>query len=129
MSSFSTFYQRLLTLLIISEGGFVRCPIRWRSDHLAVKSFFGSVIMRIAYGSSDTKLNKARISEVEHLVDSFVQLLRPGRLLVDFIPVLRHVPAWLPGAGWRRELERVRSLAYQVANVPYDDAKERLVSN
>ncbi|KAH6919275.1 O-methylsterigmatocystin oxidoreductase [Coprinopsis sp. MPI-PUGE-AT-0042] len=96
------------------------------ADH--IRNFVGSVIIRIAYGSSDIELNKARITGVEDLIDSYVQLLQPGRLLVDFIPLLRHVPAWFPGAGWKREIERVRALGYQVANEPYDDAKERLGS-
>ncbi|KAH6919276.1 O-methylsterigmatocystin oxidoreductase [Coprinopsis sp. MPI-PUGE-AT-0042] len=76
------------------------------ADH--IRSFVGSVVIRIAYGSSDIELNKAQITDVEHLVDSYVPLLQPGRLLVEF--------------------KRVRALAYQVANVPYDDAKERLDS-
>ncbi|KAH6919277.1 cytochrome P450 98A3 [Coprinopsis sp. MPI-PUGE-AT-0042] len=96
-------------------------------DH--VRGLFGSVIIRIAYGSSDIELNKARITEIEHLVAGFVPLTRPGRLMVDFFPVLRFVPSWFPGAGWKREIDRVRKLAYRVAKVPYDEAKERLEGN
>ncbi|KAH6905495.1 cytochrome P450 98A3 [Coprinopsis sp. MPI-PUGE-AT-0042] len=94
------------------------------ADH--VRNLFGSIIIRIAYGSSDHELNKARIAKVEHLNDSFLALLRPGRLWVDFFPALRFVPAWLPGAGWKKEIEGVRALAYQVTNALYDDAKEKL---
>ncbi|KAH6914753.1 cytochrome P450 98A3 [Coprinopsis sp. MPI-PUGE-AT-0042] len=96
------------------------------ADH--IRSLFGSMIIRIAYGSSDLELNKAKIANVEHLVDRFTALLRPGRLMVDFIPVLRFVPAWFPGAGWKREIDRVRELAYQATSIPYNDAKERLDS-
>ncbi|KAH6899261.1 cytochrome P450 98A3 [Coprinopsis sp. MPI-PUGE-AT-0042] len=91
-----------------------------------VRSFFGSIIVRIAYGSSDLEYNKLRIAEGEHLVDSFAALLNPGRLMVDLIPALRHVPSWMPGAGWKREIARIRELAAKVSNVPYDDAKARL---
>ncbi|KAH6899266.1 cytochrome P450 98A3 [Coprinopsis sp. MPI-PUGE-AT-0042] len=94
------------------------------ADH--VRMFFGSALIRIAYGSSNVELNRARIAEAEHLGASFVPLTRPGRLMVDFLPVLRFVPSWFPGAGWKREIEKVRTLAYQVAKVPFDEAKERL---
>ncbi|KAH6905484.1 cytochrome P450 98A3 [Coprinopsis sp. MPI-PUGE-AT-0042] len=93
-----------------------------------VRGLFGSIIIRTAYGSSDVELNKAQIATMEKLADGFLALLRPGRLLVDFFPVLRFVPAWFPGAGWKREIDKVRALAYQVANVSYDAAKERLNS-
>ncbi|KAH6899259.1 cytochrome P450 98A3 [Coprinopsis sp. MPI-PUGE-AT-0042] len=94
------------------------------SDH--VRTFFGSVIMRIAYGSSDFEYNKVRIAEGENLIDRGSALLTPGHLMVDLIPALRHVPSWMPGAGWKREIESIRKLAVKVVNVPYNDAKERL---
>ena len=90
--------------------------------------FVGSTIIRIAYGSSDPKINASRVADVEHLVESFVPMLRPGHLLVDFIPLLRYIPSWLPGASWKRELDRIRELAYHMAKSHYIEAKERLVS-
>ena len=84
--------------------------------------------MRIAYGSSDPEDHKGRIADGEHLVDSFASLLVPGKLMVDLIPSLRHVPSWMPGAGWKREIARIRALAAKVANEPFDAAKEQLVS-
>ncbi|KAH6899265.1 O-methylsterigmatocystin oxidoreductase [Coprinopsis sp. MPI-PUGE-AT-0042] len=94
------------------------------ADH--VRMFVGSFIIRIAYGSSDAELNRTRIEEGERLVDGFVKLTHPGRLLVELIPVLRFVPTWFPGARWKREIEKVRAQGYQVAKVPFDEAKERL---
>ncbi|KAH6905497.1 cytochrome P450 [Coprinopsis sp. MPI-PUGE-AT-0042] len=85
-----------------------------RPSSLALLSYESHMVPQIL------ELNKARISNIEHLVDSFLVLLRPGRLLVDFIPALRFVPAWFPGAGWKREIDRVRVLADQVTNIPCD---------
>ncbi|KAH6899258.1 cytochrome P450 98A3 [Coprinopsis sp. MPI-PUGE-AT-0042] len=109
-----TFLQRLLST-----------PVDF-TDH--VRTFFGSIIMRVAYGSSDLEFNKVWIAEGENLIDRFADLLTPGHLMVDLIPALRHVPSWMPGAGWKREIESIRKLAVKVVNVPYDDTKERLES-
>lgn len=68
-----------------------------------------------------------RAAEAENLVDSFAALLNPGQLMVDLIPALRHVPEWMPGAGWKREIARIRKLAAKVVNVPFNDTKARLV--
>ncbi|KAH6897904.1 cytochrome P450 98A3 [Coprinopsis sp. MPI-PUGE-AT-0042] len=103
--------------------GLLSTPVDF-SDHIRI--FFGSIIVRIAYGSSDLEYNKLRIAEGEHLINSFVSLLNPGELMVDMIPALRHVPSWMPGAGWKREIARIRALAAKVVNEPYDEAKERL---
>ena len=69
-----------------------------------------------------------RIAEAEHLMTKFLRMLRPGQLLVDFFPLLRFVPTWFPGAGWKRELHGIRDQAYHLAEAHYGDAKDMLVS-
>ena len=40
-----------------------------------------------------------------------VQIMRPGNFwLVDVLPILRYIPAWVPGAGFQRVAREGREL-------------------
>ncbi|KJA14789.1 hypothetical protein HYPSUDRAFT_48854 [Hypholoma sublateritium FD-334 SS-4] len=54
------------------------------------------------------------------------QLLRPGGSLINVFPLLRHIPAWFPGAVSRRIAERARQLITETMRIPMDDLKKRM---
>jgi len=86
----------------------------------------GSMILRMAYGSEDRAYNERLSTNGGRLVDGLMYYSTPGRLLVGLFPVLRHVPTWLPGAGWKRALDDLADLSDEVIAEPFGDAKERL---
>ncbi|TFK16475.1 hypothetical protein FA15DRAFT_743429 [Coprinopsis marcescibilis] len=49
-----------------------------------------------------------------------------GPYLINSIPLLRHVPAWVPSAGWRKRLEAVGELSREVSRIPFKQAKEQV---
>ena len=51
----------------------------------------------------------------------------PGRYLVELLPILRYVPAWLPGAQFKRDAARWRVTMQATRNKPFDAALERQV--
>ena len=66
-------------------------------------SLFGAVIMRISYGLGVAGHNDRHISLAERGVDILAIIMVPGRYLVEAIPILRHIPAWFPGAQFKRD--------------------------
>ncbi|KAL4264719.1 cytochrome P450 family protein [Pleurotus pulmonarius] len=44
-----------------------------------------------------------------------------GTYMVDLLPILKHVPSWVPGAGFKAYAERVRPDTVAMINVPYDE--------
>jgi len=60
-------------------------------------------------------------------MDSFIQASTPGRFLVDQIPLLRFVPSWFPGAGWKRQGYEWRKLMQEFRDTPYEAAMKGLV--
>lgn len=92
-------------------------------------SLFGVIIMRVSYGSG---LDRAYIQElvlnIEEFLRGYFEYLTPGRVLVSSFPILRHVPSWFPGAGWKRELYKLRDLGQKIIQTPWNDAKDRVVS-
>ena len=46
------------------------------------------------------------IDKVNTALDGITQVMVPGRFAVDYIPLLEHVPAWFPGAGFKRNAKK-----------------------
>jgi hypothetical protein len=46
----------------------------------------------------------------------------------DSIPLLKYVPAWMPGAQFRRNAKRWRKEAAAMADLPLAETKRQLVS-
>lgn len=91
-------------------------------------SMFGSIIIRSAYGATDPTYNQGLIDDGETLIEGFTELAIPGRLLVNLIPALRHVPDWFPGTGWKKVLATLGVRSRRIVTQPFDDVKARVVS-
>lgn len=50
----------------------------------------------------------------------------PGAFLVDLFPILKHVPAWLPGAGFKKKAAMWRVPVVGMKMMPYDHVKRNL---
>ncbi|KAJ2919540.1 hypothetical protein MD484_g957, partial [Candolleomyces efflorescens] len=89
----------------------------------AIQLLFGTEIMRTAYGFEDIGQNEPLIHNAEKLVLKLAEGLLPGRFLVNYIPILRHVPSWFPGAGFKKELQAMAELNAQTRIPPFEEAK------
>ncbi|KAF6751123.1 cytochrome P450 98A3 [Ephemerocybe angulata] len=98
-------------------------PENW-TKHLLM--FFGASIMRTAYGFDDTKHNESLVLGAEEIVGAFGEAAVPGKYLVNIFPSLSMVPAWFPGAGWKRHFMKVAELTRNVVSAPFQEAKEQL---
>ena len=50
-----------------------------------------------------------------------------GSFLVDLFPSMKHIPAWFPGAGWKRKANTWRELGEYFAHTPWITVREQLV--
>ncbi|TFK20110.1 cytochrome P450 98A3 [Coprinopsis marcescibilis] len=90
------------------------------------RSFLGLTIMRIGYGINDAKYNENLIVKAQAVNQGFSEASIAGRYLVNYLPILKLVPAWFPGAAWRRHLDSVGRISQEVSRVPFKEAKERV---
>ncbi|KAJ7200682.1 cytochrome P450 [Mycena haematopus] len=95
-------------------------------DHLRLMP--GEVMISAAYGIDSLPANDPYISLAEEATGAFSLAMVPGRFLVDSIPLLRYVPAWFPGARFKRIAREVRSLTQRLRDVPFAEAKRRMES-
>ncbi|KAH8114930.1 cytochrome P450 [Phellopilus nigrolimitatus] len=52
----------------------------------------------------------------------------PGMTPVDIFPILRYIPIWFPGAGFKREALITRKLSDMMTEVPFNKVKEERAS-
>ncbi|KAL0567928.1 hypothetical protein V5O48_014070 [Marasmius crinis-equi] len=93
-------------------------------QHLRRNAAF--VIMKVAYGYtiSDYKDHFVELSEEIVKVGSLAQA--PGKWLVDAIPILRYLPDWFPGAGFKRQAKIWGEYAYSMSLEPHQWVKNQM---
>jgi hypothetical protein len=53
----------------------------------------------------------------------------PGTFLVDLLPVLKYVPSWFPGAGFKRKAAHYAAVNAEVVNLPFKTVQRKMVSS
>ncbi|KAF9016001.1 cytochrome P450, partial [Hymenopellis radicata] len=74
-------------------------PDRFMED---LRLYAGQIILRIAYGIEVLDNTDPFIIEAEKGMHAMAVAGRAGAFLVDTWPILRFVPSWMPGAGFKR---------------------------
>ncbi|TDL21759.1 cytochrome P450 [Rickenella mellea] len=84
-----------------------------------VINFGGSLILEAVYGYHAAPKNDEWIKLSQDVMKSFTSASEPGAWLVDFIPALRYIPKWFPGAGFRIVAEVWRDEHLRFVHDPY----------
>ena len=82
--------------------------------------------MKVIYGIHVKEEGDEYVDMIEAALNVLTQVMVQGKYLVEFLPFLRYVPTWVPGAGrihrlslkWKRDNARAvnRPYEYAVAN-------------
>lgn len=109
---------REITLLLEK---LLRCPERFEE---LLRETTGSIIMMIAFGYQTVK-NDEFVRIAEEAQFAMVSAARPGAYFVDFIPFLKYVPEWVPGAHFQCVAREGRELAEELQTKPYAWARRQ----
>jgi hypothetical protein len=88
-------------------------------------SMSGEVIVAITYGLDVQPDNDPYIDTSEEAVHMLLTTL--GSNLVDVLPILKHVPEWMPGAGFQTRAREAKRVAHKMLENPFKVAKDRIV--
>ncbi|KIP03142.1 hypothetical protein PHLGIDRAFT_26261 [Phlebiopsis gigantea 11061_1 CR5-6] len=88
-----------------------------------IRYLFGSLAIEVAYGLEVDTGEDSLIATAEAAMWAANQCMTPGAYLVDLIPILKYVPAWFPGAQFKREAREWKKTVDAMANVPYEAIK------
>lgn len=101
---------------------------------------------QLTYGIKVKSENDPFLALSEDTVTKLSEAGVPGAYMVDVIPIcksryycpnelywifisVKHIPAWFPGAGFKRELAALRSQCAEMVNSPITVVKEAMVSS
>ncbi|GJE96511.1 cytochrome P450 [Phanerochaete sordida] len=104
--------RRLLLLLLDAPEDF--------SAHIRYAA--GSVILDVVY-AFDALPGDVRIGQIEPAVQTFTALMETGVYLVDVFPILKYIPAWFPGAQFKRQAAQYKHLVDVMFKAPYEQFK------
>ncbi|KAG6330226.1 hypothetical protein ID866_8863 [Astraeus odoratus] len=92
-----------------------------------IRTTAGAILLRISYGY-----------EVKDEQDPLVDLAERGAyiisagaapaFLVNVIPILKYVPAWFPGGGFKAKAREWKAVLQEMADRPFQTVKEQLAS-
>ncbi|RXW16402.1 hypothetical protein EST38_g9453 [Candolleomyces aberdarensis] len=92
-------------------------------------SALGGILLNIAYGFDPKSKDDPYIAEALKVTYAFQVAVLPGAFLVDHIPLLKYVPAWMPGARFKRWAEYYRKTTYNAQNRPFDFSMDGMRRN
>ncbi|OBZ67621.1 O-methylsterigmatocystin oxidoreductase [Grifola frondosa] len=84
---------------------------------------FGATMLKMVYGIELAEDDTEYTATTESALEGVIEGLVPGRFWVEFFPFLRHIPSWVPGAGFQKKLATWRADAHAMRDVPYAIAK------
>ncbi|KAJ6491300.1 cytochrome P450 [Mycena vitilis] len=88
----------------------------------------GNIILSVAYGINVLPQNDPFVALAEEAIHTLVYAVVPGRFLVDMIPILKYVPTWFPGAGFKRKAKEWSKLSQAMIDLPFAETKRDIAS-
>ncbi|KAK1223032.1 hypothetical protein PQX77_014109 [Marasmius sp. AFHP31] len=84
-----------------------------------IQHFTGSIVLKIAYGYTLQTNDDPYIRLVLDMLEGVKAAAIHGSFWVDYLPILKYVPAWLPGAGFKKKAEEWRQSTREVRDRPW----------
>ena len=113
-------------------GTIVEREIRQIDYHIARfnigHSLPGAVIMAIIYGQDVSPNKDYFIDLAERAIGAISEGYPASAFLLNVLPFLKYIPAWFPGAGFKRFALKGRAMAYEMRDVPFQNVRRKLVS-
>ncbi|TCD66189.1 hypothetical protein EIP91_001683 [Steccherinum ochraceum] len=93
-----------------------------------VRQITGAFILQTAYGYtvSPTEPSDPLVDIAETAMQGFARASEPGSFLVDYIPWLKYVPGWFPGAGFQKTALSMRRDLETLYDVPFAFVTEQV---
>ncbi|KZP06779.1 cytochrome P450 [Athelia psychrophila] len=96
-------------------------PNLW-ADHLSLAT--GKLLMDATYGIDVKSKDDKYITAPEESIKGLVKALTPGTFLAEGFPILKHIPSWVPGAGFQKFALKEKAIATRVFDDPFAALKK-----
>ncbi|KAI0776610.1 cytochrome P450 [Trametes elegans] len=93
-------------------------------DH--VHMYVGASLLEITYGKRITGAHDPLLEVTDFAVEAVNREGSPLSLIVDFFPILKHIPTWMPGAGFKRRALAVGRAVRVWMDMGYDIVQDAM---
>ena len=83
--------------------------------------------MRVTYGIDVDEEKEDYVTMAEDVMVVFSSIFTHGKYLVETFPSLRFLPAWMPGAGFKRDGAFSKKVVGRFLDVPWRAAMDAMV--
>ncbi|KAF7296433.1 Cytochrome P450 [Mycena chlorophos] len=91
-----------------------------------IRHMAAALIMDVTYGIEVQPKNDPYIQVVTDAMHAFALTSVPGAFLVDTFPILKYVPSWVPGAGFKRLAAEWRKSIQAMFDAPWEETIRQL---
>nr|BAK09383.1 cytochrome P450 [Postia placenta] len=85
-----------------------------------------SIILDVTYGKSIADPHDELVTRAEEVIQYVALASVPGSFLVDFLPIMKYIPEWFPGAGFQRWASKGRRMVNEMMEGPWETIKKEL---
>ncbi|KAL4266704.1 cytochrome P450 family protein [Pleurotus pulmonarius] len=85
-----------------------------------------AIIMEICYGHHVAENGDEYVALADEALAAVNQSSIFGSYMVDYLPWLKYVPSWMPGAGFKKQAKEWRGLAEKMLNSPFDMVNRKI---
>nr|BAK09444.1 cytochrome P450 [Postia placenta] len=93
-----------------------------------VQRYTSELTIDIAYGMDKLTADDRYHRIAQDAVDAIAHGSSLFAALVDFFPILKYIPAWVPGSAYNSYATRARNAVYQMINEPFNLLLETMAS-
>lgn len=86
-----------------------------------------SIDLDISYAIDVSENNDPYVVIAEKALEGFNMASLPGTFLAEVMPLLKYIPAWIPGAGFQKKAKEWKLYTGKMVSEPFTVVKERAV--
>ena len=94
---------------------------------MSVHRAYAAIIADIMYGMRIRDMNDNYVLLSKKVVEGITIARIPGRFLMEYFPILRHVPSWFPGSTARKIGNLYKPMIATARNEPYERVEREIV--
>ncbi|KAJ7101256.1 cytochrome P450 [Mycena belliarum] len=121
--------QKYLPKQLVATHGLIRQLLHTPDafmDHF--RHWAAEIIMSITYGIEIQPKEDPYVLLAHKAISTMSDAGIPGKHIVDSFPVLKRMPAWLPGTSFKRQAQGWYKLARAMADAPFSETKRQISS-
>lgn len=85
------------------------------------------MVVYVTYGKSISGIHDEYVTGSEFALEGISKAMIPGFFWIEYLPFLQHLPKWVPGQTWRREVEKYLPVVRKMIDQPFYEVKAAMV--